>query len=305
MTRNDDRARGFTLVELLVVIAIIGILVALLLPAVQACREAARRTQCNNNLGQLALAVANYESAFRSLPPGVVDASGPVQSIAQGQHIGWLAQILPHLEQRNAYNLVDFSASAYSPANSPVRNWEAKVFICPSDGSLASGPGVGHSNYAGCHHDVEAPIDADNHGVLFLNSRVRLRDISDGTSQTILVGEKLLTLSDLGWLSGTRATLRNTGSPINASSRAGGVLAGIGDVAGWLNPAAASTSDSSPPGGQAALIVGGFESSHPGGAMAAFVDGSVHYLSDMMNPTVLSQLGHRADGKLLDERSLY
>ncbi|OYV81635.1 MAG: prepilin-type cleavage/methylation domain-containing protein, partial [Planctomycetia bacterium 21-64-5] len=227
---HSARSRGFTLVELLVVIAIIGVLIALLLPAVQAAREAARRTQCNNNLGQLALAVANYESAFRSLPPGVLDASGPIQSVAQGHHISWLAHILPQVEQRNAYKLLDFSASAYAPANLPVRNWQANVFICPSDGGGPFGPGPGTSNYAGCHHDVEAPIDADNHGVLFLNSHVRLRDITDGTSQTILTGEKLVTPTDLGWLSGTRATLRNTGSPINASSRAGGVLAAIGDV---------------------------------------------------------------------------
>ncbi|HVA45199.1 MAG TPA: DUF1559 domain-containing protein [Pirellulales bacterium] len=295
------RSRGFTLVELLVVIAIIGILIALLLPAVQAAREAARRAQCTNNLGQLALAVANYESAFRSLPPGVLDASGPIQSLPQGHHISWLAHILPQIEQRNAYNLLDFSASAYAAANLPVRNWQANVFICPSDGGVPFGPGPGTSNYAGCHHDVEAPIDVDNHGVFFLNSHVRLRDITDGTSQTILTGEKLVTVTDLGWLSGTRATLRNTGSPINASSQPAGVLSSIGDMALSMNSALLTT-PATPPGGQAALVVGGFESNHPGGAEAAFVDGSVHFLQEAGNTPVLSQLGHRADGKLLDER---
>jgi prepilin-type processing-associated H-X9-DG protein len=282
-----------------VVIAIIGILVALLLPAVQAAREAARRTQCNNNIGQLALAVTNYESAFKSLPPGVIDGMGPIQSVAQGQHIGWLAHILPQIEQVNAHKLVDFSASAYSPVNSQVRNWGARIFICPSDGGIPFGTALGTSNYAGCHHDVEAPIDADNHGVLFLNSYVRLAAITDGTSQTILLGEKLVTPSDLGWLSGTRATLRNTGSAINASSQ-GGVLAAIGDVPGWTAPGAAGTLTAPP--ANAALVVGGFESSHPGGAQAAFADGSVHFMVGSASPAVFSQLGHRADGKLLDER---
>ncbi|HWB07678.1 MAG TPA: DUF1559 domain-containing protein [Pirellulales bacterium] len=297
--RSPDLKRGFTLVELLVVIAIIGILISLLLPAVQAAREAARRTTCANNIGQLALAVANYEAAFKSLPPGVIDSTGPIQSVAQGQHIGWLAQILPQVEHMNTYKLVDFTASAYAPANAPVRNWGARVFICPSDGS-ASSLAIGTSNYAGCHHDVEAPIDTDNHGVLFLNSHVRLNEISDGSSQTILLGEKLISKADLGWLSGTRATLRNTGTPINTSSR-GGILGQIGDVPDWLLPAGAGTLAAP---ANAALAVGGFESSHPGGCQAAYVDGSVHFLYNSLNTALLSQLGHRADGKLLDDRQL-
>ncbi|MGH7138084.1 MAG: DUF1559 domain-containing protein, partial [Pirellulales bacterium] len=285
---------------MLVVIAIIGILIALLLPAVQAAREAARRTQCANNLGQIGLAVANYESAFKSLPPGVLDTTGPIKSVPQGHHISWLAHILPQLELRNAFDAVDFSASAYAPANAAVRNWGAKVLICPSDGSVVAWAGIGMSNYAGCHHDVEAPIDADNHGVLFLNSHVRLGDIRDGTSQTILAGEKLLTAIDLGWLSGTRATLRNTGSAVNSSSQAGGVLARIGEVADLVTPGMPGAATAPPANG--ALVVGGFESKHPGGAQSVFADGSVHFLQGSMNAAVLSQLGHRADGQLLDDR---
>ena len=291
--------RGFTLVELLVVIAIIGILVAMLLPAVQACREAARRSQCRNNLGQLALAIANYESAFKALPPGVVDTAGPIQSVPKGHHIGWLAHILPQIEQNNAYNLLDFSASAYAPANAKLRNWGTHLFICPSDSGATTNAPFGVSNYAGCHHDVEAPIDTDNHGVLFLNSHVRIGEITDGTSQTILIGEKLITPSDLGWLSGTRATLRNTGSAINGSSK-GGVLTAIGDVPGWIVPGTTAT-PAAPPA-NAALVVGGFESSHPGVALAAFADGSVQAIQASTSLIVLSQLGHRADGKLLDDR---
>lgn len=295
------RHNGFTLVELLVVIAIIGILIAMLLPAVQAAREAARRSQCLNNLGQIALAVANYEAGFVMLPPGVLDTAGPIQSVPKGHHIGWLAHILPQLEQRNAYNAVDFSASVYAPANAAVRSWGAPVFICPSDSGAWGGTGTpGPTSYAGCHHDLEAPIDADNHGVLFLNSHVRLADITDGSSQTILCGEKLVVPAGLGWLSGTRATLRNTGSSINGSTRRGGVLEGIGEVPN--SPSTAVSGGAVAPA-KAALVVGGFESSHPSGAQVAFVDGSVRFLVETVDRTAFSRLGHRADGKLLDERS--
>ncbi|HVX11351.1 MAG TPA: DUF1559 domain-containing protein [Pirellulales bacterium] len=298
--RRQRHTSGFTLVELLVVIAIIGILVALLLPAVQAAREAARRTQCNNNLGQIALGIASYESSFKSLPPGVLDSAGPIRSTAQGNHIGWLAHILPQVEQPNAYKLIDFSAGAYAPANASLRNWGARVFICPSDPNTGFGTTPGTSNYAGCHHDIEGPIDADNHGVLFLNSHVQMAHITDGASQTILLGEKLISPNDLGWLSGTRATLRNTGSPINFSSL-GGVLRQIGENPESLRPLPGSVPPAPP---DPTLVVGGFESYHPGGAQAVFVDGSVHFLSEPTSAAVLSQLGHRSDGKLLDDRGI-
>src|ERR1700754_2067028 len=95
------KARAFTLIELLVVIAIIAILIALLLPAVQQAREAARRTQCKNNLMQLGIALHNYQMAFEPPPPGVVNSTGPVLNSPSGYHMGWIAQILPYIEQRN------------------------------------------------------------------------------------------------------------------------------------------------------------------------------------------------------------
>ena len=100
---NKQNCRGFTLVELLVVIAIIGILIALLLPAVQAAREAARRTQCTNNMAQLGLALQNYDAAYETLPPGVVNPEGPIRSAPQGYHMSWLVQLLPYIEQRGAW----------------------------------------------------------------------------------------------------------------------------------------------------------------------------------------------------------
>ncbi|HID78765.1 MAG TPA: DUF1559 domain-containing protein [Planctomycetaceae bacterium] len=300
---------GFTLVELLVVIAIIGILIALLLPAVQAAREAARRTQCVNNLVQLGLALHHYESAFEVLPPGSINDTGPIKNEPKGYHMSWLVQILPYIEEAVTFRHIDFSASAYDVKNEPVRTLTIHAFLCPSDNGgwsvlqgseleqngheeqsgregeppLDLGPALRRAagNYAACHHDVEASIDVDNHGVMFLNSRVGLRDISDGTTHTIFVGEKIVEYGDLGWMSGTRATLRNTGSPPNATGTMGVPV-----------PLA-------PPRGNPLLAVGGFSSNHPGGGNFVMGDGAVRFVSESIDPKVFQQLGHRADGKLM------
>ncbi len=210
------RRLAFTLVELLVVIAIIGILVGLLLPAVQAAREAARRMQCSNNLLQLGVALHNYELAHGALPPGTIDAKGPIVHLPLGFHPSWLVQVLPMLDEPVAYRQMDHTKSVYDQANFAVRAYRIDNLLCPSDWN--SGP---HSNYAGVHDSREVPIDVNNNGVLFLNSHVRFDDVSDGVSHTIFVGEKSIDATELGWVSGTRATLRNMGSPINYN-KAGG-----------------------------------------------------------------------------------
>ena len=310
--------RGFTLVELLVVIAIIGILIALLLPAVQAAREAARRASCTSKLEQIGIALHHYEAAQEMLPPGVVDAKGPVRNEPVGYHVGWLVQILPYIEEGVTFRHVDFSKSVYDPKNAPVRDVQIQLFLCPSNGRgsyrQASNPtempaepsagqqpaenagpyGVALSAYAACHHDVESPIDAENHGVFFLNSRIRTRDITDGTSHTIFVSETTeLPDDDLGWMSGTRATLRNTGVIINQAN------------AHRFSSYQAEPQEPAeqPAGTDPKLTVGGFSSFHPGGANFVLGDGAVRFLSETIEPTVYQQLGHRADGKLLRNRS--
>jgi prepilin-type N-terminal cleavage/methylation domain-containing protein/prepilin-type processing-associated H-X9-DG protein len=289
---------GFTLIELLVVIAIIAVLIGLLLPAVQAAREAARRAQCVNNLMQLGIAVHNYESAHEVLPPGVVNPTGPIKNLPQGYHFNWVTQLLPYIEQRNVYRHLNRMDGVYAPSNLSARLVVINTLLCPSDGRNWSGGGVAHTNYAGCHHDVEAPIAADNAGVFFLNSSVRYEDISDGTSSTIFIGEKNVEAGDLGWASGTRATLRNAGTPIGGPSRlSSGPAMGLipGEIEGE-DDAEEDAAKGSPPKPDP---VGGFSSSHPGGANFLFGDGSVRFVKQTINTTTYRYLANRADGEMI------
>lgn len=284
------RKRAFTLVELLVVIAIIGILIALLLPAVQAAREAARRCSCLNNLTQLGLAVQNYDFHFETLPPGVTNPDGPIRNEPQGIHVSWIVKILPYIEERPLFDRFDQAAGAYDPKNAEVRAARISFLLCPSfpgnERNEAKTDAL--TTYAGCYHDSEAPIDTDNNGLLFLNSKVRYSDIYDGSTKTILVGEYLPTDDALGWVSGTRATLRNTSSLDDWSQhrkqRRQREQVGEEEGEAPLDP----------------LFVGGFGSNHAGGANMGFADGSTQFISRDTDPKLLRQLGNRADGEITE-----
>lgn len=296
MTRSSSR--GFTLVELLVVIAIIGVLLAMSLPALVASRETARRAHCSNNLSRILLALQQYDSAHETLPAGVTDEHGPVVNQPQGMHHNWISRILPYLDEGAAYARIDFQKSVYDPANEPVRKLMLGVLSCPSN----PGPETATSSYAACHHDLEAPINADNHGVMFLNSAVRMADITDGPSHTLFVGERLSELQDLGWMSGTRATLRNTGTELDKTD---GTMPNSVTVLpaelpapepGQADPLEAPVLAAGPLDPQ--TYVGGFGSWHPGGTLFGFGDGRVEALSSEIPLRLFRQLGNRADGQL-------
>jgi prepilin-type N-terminal cleavage/methylation domain-containing protein len=267
------RPAAFTLVELLVVIAIIGMLIAMMFPAVSAMREAERRTVCQNRMATLGLALQKYESGYGALPAGTTDAKGPIHNVDRGNHISWTVRLLPYLDEQGTFKHIDLAAGAYAKQNAEVRDMHIAAFACPSQARMA-GPqsATPASSYAGCHHEVEAPIDVDNRGVLFLNSHIAERDVTDGVEHTIYVGEKLIDDGDLGWMSGTRATLRNTGTPIGKTS-----------VEKPAND----------------LYVGGFASDHPAGSNFLFGDRNVKFVNREIDQGILEQLGDRADGKLL------
>jgi prepilin-type N-terminal cleavage/methylation domain-containing protein len=304
---------GFTLIELLVVIAIIAILIALLLPAVQQAREAARRTQCKKNLFQIGLALQNYHQAHESLPPGSLNETGPIRHEPRGYHHNWIVCLLPYLDERPIYRRIDPKVGIYDAANATARQAPIALLYCPSDpgarkSARADDVAAALTNYAGVHHPVEAPIDVTNHGVLFLNSRVRFEDVPDGVSHTFFVLEIERSEADLGWASGTRASLRNGGVTINATpggSRYYNDPAARGDQSEeWLEQLALTTFDDRVDEASRtdpALIVGGFGSHHEGGAHVAVGDGNARFISQNIDKELLQQLLDRADGTVHEE----
>ena len=215
----SSRRRGFTLIELLVVIAIIGVLIALLLPAVQAAREAARRSQCVNNLKQLGLAVHNYHSANNAMPPLYGNFANPASQSGPNANngewpLGWATALLPYLEQQTYFNASNYCQGVFNAINiNTVSAAKLSVFICPSE-SLRQGPWLTstwtnyHANFGGPSaiagwDGAIVPFNADpgnnpgwTNGVQDSNSGTfGFEAFTDGTSQTALFSEKLIGLN--------------------------------------------------------------------------------------------------------------
>ncbi len=312
---QSARHRGFTLIELLVVIAIIAVLIALLLPAVQQAREAARRTQCKNNLKQLGLALHNYHDAHLCFPFGQQDSAKSFSAVSQ---------LLPYFDQGPLYATINFSLPAGDAANTAPRNTEIPALRCPSDFSNPLSAQGGSTNYLTnkgtevMWHDPTGPntgLPAQT-GVMFYQSCIRIRDITDGTSNTCAISERILADGN------------------------NGVVSPIADV--FFSPAAPTTADeaiticnavdTSNLANQFPLFMGapwihgqhtyqhintpntrscGFftvlranmpaSSRHTGGVQSLLCDGSVRFTSDNIDRGVWRAVGTRAGGEVVGE----
>lgn len=317
MSQFLRQKRGFTLIELLVVIAIIAILIALLLPAVQQAREAARRSQCKNNLKQLGLALHNYHETFRVMPPAHIGRCTTPKLNATG-----LTMLLPYIDQANLYNQYNSSGSATTYTNTgapavtddPVTNGNAAVvktlltaFLCPSDsgsevipyttahyGVSATNTGTGGAKtnydfitvtpYNYCENWAgTAPTSRCMFGD---NSKCRLDDVKDGTSNTLMMGE-------------TTRDVYNGGT--NAWGYRGHVMVGLNLVSYPINRFWYSTASPQelPQGKLGSWSYAG--SLHTGGAHFLLADGSVHFMSENIDTTTRQNLARMSDGKVIGE----
>jgi prepilin-type N-terminal cleavage/methylation domain-containing protein/prepilin-type processing-associated H-X9-DG protein len=313
--------RGFTLIELLVVISVMGVLIALLLPAVQQAREASRRAQCANNLKQIGIAILEYESARRVLPPGYVSGWDAREEKETGPGWGWAAMVLPQMDQQPLFNQVDFSRQINDPVNMTVRLTQLGTFFCPSDDmprtwlatsgtvvvfhdTLASSVqpicDVVGANYVGVFGIGEPGVDGN--GVFYRNSAVRMPMITDGASHTLMVGERS-TRCNLGrgratWLgkltgsqfwscnfAGTEVD-PDAGATCVTEDGSGMVLGHTGEGHGPSDIYGDTTQ---------------FHGRHDRGANFAFCDGHVAWLKGTMNYNVFKALSTRAGREVISE----
>lgn len=299
---SSAKRQAFTLIELLVVIAIIAILVALLLPAVQQAREAARRSSCKNNLKQLALAVHNYHDVNRVIPPGYYAGVNETGSNWNYRRISWMQSLLPYIEQPALFE------SVMADREAQVNSWQyadrdtvVPSLSCPSDPAAGKiSPRGFHGNYLLSHggHSLDPANDGDRNGqgVAFVESSVRFRDVTDGTSNVVMAGEILLVPDDddrrgayymTGWDSANvTVALRDTpNSPLPDTGRSQIIkdvpFAPAVNASTWFRVNA--------------------RSQHKGGAQFALVDGSVRFISANIDLTTYRNLGNRDDGNVLGE----
>ncbi|MDX1969480.1 MAG: DUF1559 domain-containing protein [Planctomycetaceae bacterium] len=312
------KARGFTLIELLVVIAIIAILMALLLPAVQQAREAARRTQCRNNLKQLGLALHNYAGAYSMFPPGHMDTYTDGISAGARHHFGWLTSLLPYVDQQPLYNRIDFNRASLTlnvhvnPDFYAVGTIDIPMFVCPSDPVGRSNPNFAPSNYLGSQGNLCNCRDINCDGLFGHSSYTRLQWITDGTSQTIAIGETIKSDGDPNTVKDNYIFTNTAGSSAqdlttcqsvypNASDRATIWFGGQPqyNIMATINVPNHRLFDCIAPNYGCTNFAA--RSFHVGGALLAFADGSVHFLSDNIDVRVYQALGSRAGSETVGE----
>jgi prepilin-type N-terminal cleavage/methylation domain-containing protein/prepilin-type processing-associated H-X9-DG protein len=298
---RPSRRCGFTLIELLVVIAIIGVLIGLLLPAVQKVREAANRTRCQNNLHQIGVALHHYHDAAGSFPAGYLCQVQPDPDYTSPGW-GWGSLILPQLEQDALYRQIQFNLPVEHPNHQTARTTTVKMYVCPSDAGVGvftitdknNNPlaNAATNSYAASHGvgvDLDDELDTFN-GMFSRNSKIRVADVTDGTSNTVAIGERAATLAKTPWIGAVSyGTVRITpGAPtanINSVEDAPvQVLAHI-DVE-TINDPNADGED--------------FWTPHPGTANFLFADGSVRPIRITTSLAVLQALMTRSGGEVIN-----
>jgi prepilin-type N-terminal cleavage/methylation domain-containing protein/prepilin-type processing-associated H-X9-DG protein len=314
LAQRRSRAGAFTLIELLVVIAIIAVLIALLLPAVQSAREAARRLSCVNNLKQIGIALLNYHDQMGAFPPGYSSfwkRDGQDSGIAEddiGPGWAWGSMILPQLEQGALYQSINFNLTLTDAQNQTAQLTRMSAYLCPSDTpplsvSVRDGTNsqtlytVGTGNYVGVYgigEIGEAP--GAGAGLFFRNSRVGVRDILDGTSQTFAVGERCHNLSYVTW------TGRAVGGWLfKTSTFEGGTDSFAADpeesFTMILGPIGLEDGNRTP--NHPLAHVEDYWSHHPGGVNFLFADGSVHFIKSTISPQTYRALATRNLGEVV------
>ncbi|PQO34899.1 DUF1559 domain-containing protein [Bremerella cremea] len=321
---NSSRRAGFTLVELLVVIAIIGVLIALLLPAVQQAREAARRMQCTNNLKQIGLAFHNFQDTYGHLPYGARDGNeNSSPDTCCSSHVvsgwSWLYHILPFIEQQNIYNLGDVNNP--SGTEKIVSQSAVESYYCPSRRPVSAYGGYYRSDYAGNagerHSDgARVATSTGAHGVVrhpgISNAKLTIERIQDGSSNTLMVGEKALNETAFGSDGGDNERYINPGWDEDVMRW--GTFFSKGDNAYTPMPpisdndAPKKESDGSWTLSQKIPLFangtfgrwhGYFGSSHTGGTNFVLADGSVHFIPTTVDGQIMQRLSLSDDGQVV------